>query len=89
MLDPEETDPSSADPFGRRIRPKNGSGTFTEKDDRDDTGGRSHGFLSHICAQCAAENWIDPGWLVLVVWQHRAAITVARKLTINPPTAYR
>jgi hypothetical protein len=67
MPDPEETDLGNADPFGRRTRP-NGSGTFSEKEDDHDAGGRSHGFLSHVCAHCAAENWVDPGWLVFRCW---------------------
>jgi len=68
MAEPEETYLGSTDPFGRRIRPANGFGTSSEAEDHHDAGGRSHGFLSHVCAQCAAENWIDPSWVVFRCW---------------------
>jgi hypothetical protein len=68
MSDPEATSAVNGDTLGRKTPPSNGNTKSDQASDENEVAGRSHGFICHVCRMCAAENWIDPGWLVFRCW---------------------
>jgi hypothetical protein len=68
MSDTESISAINGDSLGRKAEPDSGNIKSDKAGEEDAVAGRSHGFIRHICGICAAENWIDPGWVVFRCW---------------------